>query len=91
MFTQIRPGYWRGVPALTSDKRLQAARRLVEDDGRVRAEVLRDALARVEELESSAKGLERQIEALVKASGTSLIEIVGVSAHHGGTDPCRAA
>ena len=80
MLTQLRPGYWRSVPALTSAKRLEAARRLVEDDSGVRAELLRDALARVGELESSAKALERQIEALVKVSGTSLTNIVGVAA-----------
>jgi transposase len=80
MLTQLRPGYWRMVPALTSARRLQAARRLVEDDAGVRAERLRDTLARVGELQSSAKLIERQIEALVKASGTSLTDIVGVSA-----------
>jgi len=79
MLTQLRPGYWRVVPALTSVRRLQAARRLVEDDAGVRAELLRDTLARVEELQSSAKMIERQIEALVKASGTSLTDIIGVS------------
>ena len=80
MLTALRPGYWRAVPALTSTRRLQAARRLVEDDAGVRAELLRDSLARVEELQSSTKVIERQIEALVKASGTSLTDIVGVSA-----------
>ena len=80
MLTQLRPGYWRMVPALTSARRLQAARRLVEDDTGVRAQLLLDTLARVEELQSSAKVMERQIEALVKASGTSLTDIVGVSA-----------
>ena len=79
MLTQLCPGYWRDVPALTSVRRLQAARRLVEDDAGVRAELLRDTLARVEELQSSAKVIERQIEALVKGSGTSLTDIVGVS------------
>lgn len=80
MLTQLRPGYWRSVPTLTSGKRLEAARRLVEDDSGVRAELLRDAIARVEELESAAKATERQIEALVKASGTSLTDVVGVAA-----------
>lgn len=80
MLTQLHPGYSRAVPALTSGRQLQAARRLVDDDSGVRAELLRDALARVAELESSAKVLERQIEALVKASRTSLTEIVGVAA-----------
>jgi transposase len=80
MLTQLRPGYWRSVPALTSTKRLEAARGLVEDDRGIRAELLRDALARVGELESSARALERQIESLVKASGTSLTDIVGVAA-----------
>jgi transposase len=80
MLTQLRPGYWRVVPALTSDRQLKAAQRLVDDDAGVCAELLRDALARVAELESSAKVLERHIEALVKASGTSLTEIVGVAA-----------
>jgi transposase len=79
MLTQLRPGYWRVVPALTSARQLHAARRLVEDDAGVRAELLRDTLARVEELQSSAKMIERQIEALVKASGTSLTDIIGVS------------
>src|SRR5919108_3785354 len=68
MLTQLRPGYWRVVPALTSTKRLEAARGLVEDDRGIRAELLRDALARVGELESSARALERQIESLVEAS-----------------------
>jgi transposase len=80
MLTQLCPGYWRVVPALTSGRQLEAARRLLEGDGGVRAELVRDALARVAELESSAKFLEREIEALVKASGTSLTEIVGVAA-----------
>jgi hypothetical protein len=40
MLTALRPGYWRAVPALTSTRRLQAARRLVEDDAGVRAELL---------------------------------------------------
>ena len=80
MLTQLRPGYWRSVPALTSARRIEEARRLIEDDSGIRAELLRDMLARVEELESAAKALERQIEALVKASGTSLTDIVGVAA-----------
>jgi transposase len=80
MLTQLRPGYWRAVPALTSSRQLEAARRLVDDDAGVHAELLRDSLARVGELESSARVLERQIEALVKSSGTSLTEIVGVAA-----------
>jgi len=79
LLTQLSPGYWRVVPALTSARRLQAARRLVEDDPGVRAEILLDTLARVGELQSSAKVIERQIEALVKASGTSFTHIVGVS------------
>jgi transposase len=80
MLTQLHPGYWQAVPTLTSGKQLQAARCMVDGDSGVRAELLRDALARVAELESSAKVLERQIEALVKASRTSLTEIVGVAA-----------
>jgi transposase len=80
MLTQLRPGYWRLVPALTSSRQLGVARRLVEDDPGVRAELLRDALARVGELEGAANVLERQIEALVKTSGTSLTQIVGVAA-----------
>jgi transposase len=80
MLTQLHPGYSRAVPALTSSRQLQAARALVDDDSGVRAELLRDALARVAELESAAKALERQIEALVKASRTSLTDIVGVAA-----------
>jgi hypothetical protein len=66
--------------SLTSTRRLQAARRLVEDDTGVRSEILLDTLARVEELQSSAKVMERQIEAMVKASRHSLNDIVGVSA-----------
>jgi transposase len=42
--------------------------------------VLRDALARVEELDATAKALEKQIAALVKASGATLTQIVGVAA-----------
>jgi transposase len=80
MLTQLRPGYWRVVPALTSARQLQAARRLVKDDAGVRAEVVSDTLARVEELQSSAKVIERQIDVLVKAFGASLTDNVGVSA-----------
>jgi transposase len=80
MLTQVRPGYWRSVPAMTSARRIQEARHLIEDDSGIQAQLLRDMLARVEELESAAKALERQIEAPVKASGTSLTDIVGVAA-----------
>jgi transposase len=80
ILTQIRPGYSRAVPALTSARQLDAAQDLVEGDSGVRATVLRDALKRVAELDSTAHALEKQIDALVKASGTSLTQIVGVAA-----------
>jgi hypothetical protein len=66
-------------------------RRLVEDDAGVRAEVVRDTLARVEELQSSAKVIERQIDALVKASGTSLTDNRRRLSDHRSTDPRRGA
>lgn len=80
ILTQIRPGYSRVVAALTSTAQLEAARELILDDSTIRAEVLRDALARVEELDASAKTLEKQIDALVMASGTKLTQIVGIAA-----------
>ncbi len=80
ILAQICPGYGCRVSALTSVRQIQRARRLVEHDSGIRAEILRDALTRVEELESSAKTLERKIQALVKASQTSLTDIVGVAA-----------
>lgn len=80
LLTQLRPGYWRVVPALTRPRHLEAARRLVDEDPGVRAELLRDALARIGELQRAAKALERRIEALVRVSGTSLTDVIGISA-----------
>ena len=80
ILSQIRPGYSRVAPALTSSAQLKAAERLVAQNGSVRAQVLRDALGRVKELDDTAKELEKQITALVKASGSTLTAILGVGA-----------
>jgi transposase len=72
LLVQIRPGYQRVVPKLDSKPKTQAARRLIGVDTSVRAQLVRDALDRVDELESTAARLEKEIDVLVKASGTTL-------------------
>jgi len=75
------PGYQRSLGrALTTKRSLQAAEDLVAADNSVRAELDRARIARLHQLDAEIKDLERRIGALVEASASSLVSIVGISA-----------
>lgn len=78
ILSQMRPGYSAAVPRLVGMKNITAARELMKADLGVRAEILRDALERLQELESAAAAIKKQIDCLVKKTGTTLTEIAGV-------------
>jgi len=72
------PGYHRDVPRLTAPRYVAVALRLLDGDGRVRAELTRRRLHRIDELTVEIKQLRKQIADLVDADGTSLTGIYGV-------------
>jgi transposase len=78
LLLQMCPGYHRVVPKLDSATRIAKALKLISDDASVRANLVRDSLARVQELTHSAGALEKEIQTLVRATGTGLTNHVGI-------------
>lgn len=62
-----------------SGRTLKAAEGLVAADDSVRAELDRARIGRLRQLDDEIKELERRIGALVEASASSLLSIVGIS------------
>lgn len=66
------------MPKFDSKTKIAKALKLIADDTSVRANVARDSLARAQELTDSAATLEKEIQALVRATGTGLTKHVGI-------------
>ncbi len=74
------PGYQRTIGRqLTSKRSLTRAEDLVAGCGDLRAELVRDGIARLREIDDQLKSLSKRIDTLVDDTGTTLTEIVGVS------------
>jgi transposase len=74
------PGYQRGIgKALTSQRALRRVDQLLTDDHRVRADLCRQRLARIREIDAELRQVEAQLKTLVEGSGTTLTSIVGIS------------
>jgi transposase len=75
----LQPGYERRAPALTSASHLEQVERLLAGDGSVQADVARRRLERIRALDAEVKEITREIRAKVRATGTGLVALVGVS------------
>jgi transposase len=75
----MRPGYERQAPTLTSSTRLEQAELLLETDESVQAMLARRRIERLYELDAEMKQIERELRVRVRASGTGLVELVGIS------------
>ena len=74
----LRPGYQHQLPHLTNLAHLHAALELLSGDDSVRAAVTRSRLDRMLTLTEQLAELRTQIDALVRASGSTLTEVYGV-------------
>ena len=74
----LRPGYQHQLPHLTNMAHLHAALELLSGDDSVRAAVTRSRLDRMLTLTEQLAELRTHIDALVKASGSTLPELYGV-------------
>jgi transposase len=72
------PGYEQRIPRLNSKKNLRAAMALLRGDRSTRAKLLRDHIAEIRRLDDKIAGLDKEIAATVKASGTTLIQLRGI-------------
>ena len=75
----LRPGYERSLPALDSRPRLERAKRLLERQSGVQAELARRRIEALRRLDQEIRELERQIAQAVQASGSGLPQLVGIS------------
>jgi transposase len=74
------PGYQRSIgKALTSRRALTMAAELLADDRSVRADLCRQRLARIRDIDAELKQVATQLETLIEVSGTTLTNIVGIS------------
>lgn len=74
------PGYQRGIgKALTSRRSLNKVDELLAADHSVRADLDRQRLARLREIDAELKQVVIQLEVLIEASGSTLVDIVGIS------------
>jgi transposase len=74
----LRPGYQHQLPHLTNISHLHAALQLLDGEDSVRATVTRARLDRMLTLTEQLAELRIQIDALVKAGGSTLPEVYGV-------------
>lgn len=80
------PGYQRDIGRqLTSKRSLDRVDILVADDTDLRAELVREGVARLRELDSQVRATAERIEILIADTGTTLTEIVGI----GGVNAAR--
>lgn len=71
------PGYQRGIgKALTSRRSLNKVDELLAADHSVRADLDRQRLARLREIDAELKQVVIQLEVLIEASGSALVDIV---------------
>jgi transposase len=75
----LRPGYEQTVPRLDSLPRLEAAERLLASERGVQGELARRRIDALRRLDGEIKQLEREIAQSVKASGSGLPQLVGIS------------
>lgn len=75
----LRPGYERSVPALDSRPRLEQAERLLERQLGVQAQLACRRVEALHRLDREIRELERDIAQSVRASGSGLPELVGIS------------
>lgn len=75
----MRPGYERTVPALDSRPRLEQAKRLLERQPGVQAQLACRRIDSLRRLDGEIRELERSIAQSVQASGSGLPELVGIS------------
>lgn len=74
------PGYQRDIGRqLTSKRSLDRAGALIDTDSDLRAELVRDAIARLRELDSHLRATGERIETLIADTATTLTDIVGIS------------
>jgi transposase len=74
------PGYQRSIGrALTSRRALLHAGELLRDDRSIRADLCRQRIARLHDIDGELRQISLQLEALVEATGTTLTAIVGIS------------
>lgn len=74
------PGYQRTIGRqLTSKRALDRVDALVTADLDLRAELVKDALSRLRELDAHIRAAAERIDTLVADTGTTLTEIVGIS------------
>lgn len=75
----LRPGYERSVPGLDSAPRLDEAGRLLRRERGLQAELARRRIDSLHRLDHEIRQLERQIAQSVRATGSGLPELVGIS------------
>lgn len=75
----LRPGYERTLPRLDSLPRLETAERLLAQQTGVQATLARRRIEALYRLDAQIKQLEREIAHSVKAVGSGLPELVGIS------------
>jgi len=75
----LHPGYERRVPRLTSGVRLEAAEEILAGDSGVQATLARRRIEGLRRIDLELADVRREIEAKVRASGTGLVRLVGIS------------
>ena len=75
---KLRPGYHHNIPRLTTRKSLDQAMKLLWRDTTPRAQVAKQRIRRLRQLDAEIKQLTAEIEELVNQSGTRLRDIHGV-------------
>jgi transposase len=75
----LRPGYERAIPRLDSPARLDAAERLLASESGVQGELARRRIDALRRVDSEITQLEREIAQSVKATGSGLPGLVGIS------------
>lgn len=74
----LRPGYQKSVKSLRSKKYVRLALAMIKDDHSIRAELTRERLGRMLELDDEIYRFGKRIAAKLDESGTSLMEIKGI-------------
>ncbi|MBA2446345.1 MAG: transposase [Nocardioidaceae bacterium] len=74
----LYPGYGARIPKMTAKCHLAGATKLLRGDSSVRADVVRHHIGEVRRLNRDIADATRQIEDMLKQSGTSLMQLQGV-------------
>ncbi len=75
---KLRPGYQKNIPRFTTRKSLDQAMKLLWRDTTPRAQVAKQRIRKLRQLDAEIKQLTAEIEELVNQSGTRLRDIHGV-------------